>query len=154
MDVIPLGADHIANREFELKNRLDFLQAVSSVPQMAEQLNWTEILIDLASRFLEEDYERFINAEAPQAAGAPLPDQTAAIPGAAPQALPEESLGGSIPVGLGGGGVAPVSPQDVSAIEEAAQFSGGQPAVGALKASMMAQPVGDILEQLRSGLGI
>jgi hypothetical protein len=154
MDVIPLGADHIANREFELKNRLDFLQAVSSVPQMAEQLNWTEVLIDLASRFLEEDYERFINAEAPQAYGAALPDQTAALQGAAPEAQPEESLGGSIPVGLGGGGVAPISSQDLSAIEEAAQFSGGQPAVGALKASMMAQPVGDILEQLRSGLGI
>jgi len=71
LDIIPRGASHIANREFELKNRLDFVEIVSKLPQFQKLVKWEELLVDLACRFLEDEYERFVivgeqNPETPE----------------------------------------------------------------------------------------
>lgn len=78
--VKPRGAGHIADKEYELNKRLQFLDLVGANPDMAQQLDWTEVMKDLASRFGYDDFERFLKAEEPE------PEQ------------PQAGVGGGLPV--------------------------------------------------------
>ena len=60
IDLEPLGADFVADEEFELRQRTDFLQLAGNSEQLSQTLNWTEIAKDLARRFLKEDWEDYI----------------------------------------------------------------------------------------------
>ena len=73
--VKPRGAGHIADKEYELNKRLQFLDLVGANPDMAAQLDWTEVMKDLASRFGYDDFERFLKAEEP------APEQAQPQPG-------------------------------------------------------------------------
>lgn len=64
--VKPRGAGHIADKEYELNKRLQFLELVGANPDMAAQLDWTEVMKDLASRFGYDDFERFLKADEPE----------------------------------------------------------------------------------------
>lgn len=64
--VKPVGADHIADREFALNKRLQFLDLVSANPVMSEQLDWLEVMKDLASRFGYDDFDRFMKPAPPE----------------------------------------------------------------------------------------
>jgi hypothetical protein len=60
LDIIPIGSDHIIDKEFELQQRLDFYTVVSQNPDMAKYVNWKEAMKDLARRMMKQDWERFI----------------------------------------------------------------------------------------------
>ena len=62
---MPVGADHIANKEFEVNQRLAFLQIASQNPQMNERINWFNFMLDLARRMGIDDVEQFILQQDP-----------------------------------------------------------------------------------------
>jgi len=62
----PRGADFIADEEFELRQRIDFINTAAQVPQMAQQLNWKEVAKDLARRFLRDDWEKYVKGAGEQ----------------------------------------------------------------------------------------
>lgn len=61
--VTPVGADHIADKEFEVAQRLQFLNVVSSNPQMSQHINYFNFMVDLARRLGIDDIEMFIQEE-------------------------------------------------------------------------------------------
>lgn len=63
LELKPRGADFIADKEFEIRQRTDFLNLVSQIPQLAERLRWGQIGKDLARRFLQDDWEKYIKLE-------------------------------------------------------------------------------------------
>lgn len=67
--VKPRGAGHIADKEYELNKRLQFLELVGANPIMSEKLNWGEVMKDLAVRFGYDDIERYILQEEPTPQG-------------------------------------------------------------------------------------
>ena len=67
---MPVGADHIANKEFEVNQRLTFLQIVSQNPEMAQSINFRNFMIDIARRMQIDDIDQFINAPAQEAPAA------------------------------------------------------------------------------------
>jgi hypothetical protein len=65
-DIEPVGAGHIADKEYELQRRLDFIGLVSQNPEMAQRMNWLEVMKDMAKRFGFDDIERYIKQPEPQ----------------------------------------------------------------------------------------
>ena len=61
--ITPVGADHIADKEFEVAQRLQFLQVVSSNPQMSQHINYFNFMVDLARRLGIDDIEMFIQEQ-------------------------------------------------------------------------------------------
>lgn len=61
----PVGADHIANREFEVNQRLAFLQIAAQNPQMSERINYFNFMLDLARRMGIDDVEQFVVQQEP-----------------------------------------------------------------------------------------
>ena len=80
--VKPRGAGHIADKEFELNKRLQFLELVGANPDMATQLNWVEVMKDLAGRFGYDDFDRYIKPEEPEPEPGALPPTEGLPPGA------------------------------------------------------------------------
>jgi hypothetical protein len=145
MDIKPLGADHIADKEFELRQRLDFISLVSGVPDMAAKVNWEELLKDLAQRFLRDDTERFIKSgEEAQPQQAP-PDMGMAAP-------PQQSLMPNPTAGLPGL-PAGLPPDAMAGIAEQLQFAGGQPLVNAAQAAMTLDPQAALMQKAQD-LGV
>jgi Bacteriophage head to tail connecting protein len=63
MRIRPTGADHVADREFELRQRIDWLALVSQNEMMAANVNWDEVLNDFTQRFIGgESAKRFIKS--------------------------------------------------------------------------------------------
>lgn len=75
MRLRPVGADHVADREFELRQRADWMALVNSNPTMAENVNWLEVLKDITERFVGEDAERFISEAQPAPQGDPATNE-------------------------------------------------------------------------------
>jgi hypothetical protein len=68
----PTGATHVADKEYDLRNMLDWVSAVNQVPEMAQSVNWTEVVKELTKRFLRQNVERFLQKPPePQAPEAP-----------------------------------------------------------------------------------
>jgi hypothetical protein len=92
----PLGADYVADRKHYVQQRLDFLQAVIQVPQMAQKLNYDAILHDLVHHFGFDEPDRYIvdgtpsPAPSPEEAGMGQPTDPNAIP-PAPAGDPAQS---------------------------------------------------------------
>lgn len=63
----PVGADHIADKEYEINQRLQFLQIVSQNPQMAQHVNYFNFMLDLARKMGIDDIDQFIVEQNPQA---------------------------------------------------------------------------------------
>lgn len=61
--LVPVGADHVADREFEISQRMQFLQVVSSRPEMSQHVNYFNFMLDLARRMGIDDIEQFIQEE-------------------------------------------------------------------------------------------
>lgn len=61
--LMPVGADHVADREFEISQRLQFLQVVSSRPEMSQHINYYNFMLDLARRMGIDDIDQFIQEE-------------------------------------------------------------------------------------------
>lgn len=135
----PRGADYIADEEFELKQRIDFINTAAQVQPMAEQLNWTEIAKDLARRFLRDDWEKYIN---PQQGGQGAAQQ---LMGGEGQQPPE---GAQQPQQQ-----AAQEPQsEVDAIRQAARSFAGPPGEQAVESAMRSGQGQEKMEQLGNAL--
>jgi len=102
-DIEPVGAGHIADKEYELQKRLDFVGLVSQNPEMAQMMQWSEIMKDLAKRFGFDDIERFIKPPAEPKQNDPM-------------------MGGEPPM------EGEPSPDDLQQLMQAMGESGGKPA--------------------------
>ena len=58
--LMPVGADYVTDQGKYLQQRLQFIQAVSQVPQMAEKLNWEKLLYDITNHMGFEDPDSYI----------------------------------------------------------------------------------------------
>lgn len=58
--IYPVGADFVADKEFEVSQRLQFLNLVSSNPQMSQHINFYNFMIDLARRMGIDDIDQFV----------------------------------------------------------------------------------------------
>ncbi|ASV43894.1 hypothetical protein [Cyanophage BHS3] len=123
-DVEPVGAGHIADKEYELQRRLDFIGLASQNPEMSQMLNWQELMKDLAKRFGFDDIDRFIKQQQQPPTTQPLPPT--------PQTPTTSDVG--VTQGAGAGGL---SLNDLTAMNDAAGRMGGVPAQQALRAQLM-----------------
>jgi hypothetical protein len=57
------GAQHVADREFELRMRTEWIATITAVPEMAQLVDWAEVAKDITSRFTGEEASRFIMDE-------------------------------------------------------------------------------------------
>jgi hypothetical protein len=60
IDIIPIGADHVVDKEFELRQHTDFYSFVQGSPQLAQFINWKEVVKDLAKRLIKGDWTKFV----------------------------------------------------------------------------------------------
>jgi hypothetical protein len=60
IDIIPIGADHVIDKEFELRQHTDFYSFVQGSPQLAQFINWKEVAKDLAKRLIKGDWTKFV----------------------------------------------------------------------------------------------
>ena len=136
----PRGADYIADEEFELKQRIDFINTAAQVQPMAEQLNWSEIAKDLARRFLRDDWEKYINPQqgAQGAAQQLMGGENQQQPSEGAQQPSEQQ---------------PQEPQsEVDAIRQAARSFAGPPGEQALEATMRSGQGQEAMEQLGNAM--
>ena len=90
-ELIPRGADHLADKEHELRSFYDWLNGVSANPELAQRTNWDEVAKEFARKFLRSDWERFVT-EAPVQEPIPeeLPEEEAIAQEAPP--TPEQEV--------------------------------------------------------------
>lgn len=62
----PVGANHVADKEFEIGQRLQFLTIVSQNPQMSQHINYYNFMLDLARRMGIDDIDQFIVEQSPE----------------------------------------------------------------------------------------
>lgn len=79
----PIGADHVTDKERYVQDRLNFLQSVAQVPQMANLINYEAILYDLVQHFGFDDPDSYL-VKPPQ--GNPIPGAPQA--GSTPEQMP------------------------------------------------------------------
>lgn len=60
MKVKPIGAKHIADKEYSIRQFMDWLAAINSTPQLVEFVKWNEVATELTRKFIENSPERFI----------------------------------------------------------------------------------------------
>lgn len=126
-DIEVVGAGHIADKEYELQKRLDFINLVGGNSVMAEQLDWTEVMKDLAKRFGFDDLDRFIKKQQ-----TPAPEM--------PQLPPEAA--------------AMLPPEDAAAVMDAAWRTGGKPGQDRALAELLKDGGQSALEQTMDTLGV
>lgn len=59
----PIGADHVADKEYEINKTLQFLQVSAQYPEMAKHVNFYKILLKLATLFGFDDVDNYIIEE-------------------------------------------------------------------------------------------
>jgi hypothetical protein len=114
-EIMPVGAEYIANKERQLQQVVDFVNLVSQVPQWTESIDWEELLRMASRRFgFSEDIDKFLKQPVPQAPAQEM----------APQAMPQ----GAVPP-------MPEAPVDeAEMLKQLAYQSGGVPMVNAVAA--------------------
>jgi len=60
IDIIPIGAAHVVDKELELREHIDFYTFMTGNPQLAQFMNWKEVAKDLASKLIKDDWSRFV----------------------------------------------------------------------------------------------
>lgn len=60
MKVQPIGAKHIANKEYNIRQMMDWLAAINSTPQLVQYVKWQEVATELTRQFIENNPDRFI----------------------------------------------------------------------------------------------
>jgi hypothetical protein len=69
--LIPVGADHVADKEYDINQRMAFLQMVSSNPEMSQHIDFYTFMTDIARRMGIEEVDQYIKKQQmgqPQAA--------------------------------------------------------------------------------------
>lgn len=59
-ELIPKGADHLADKEQELRSFFDWMNGVTANPELAARTNWDAVAEEFARKFLKEDWQRFV----------------------------------------------------------------------------------------------
>ena len=135
----PIGADFLADKEFELRQRLDFISTAGNIEPMSKQLNWSEITKDLARRFLRDDWEKYIKD--PEEAEGAAQELTQ---GQQQQPTPEEQA-------------AQAQLSQEQQLSQGAQEFGGEPAQLALQKQQQTgqtqETLGQLSEALRANRG-
>lgn len=124
-----LGAGHIADKEFQLRQLLDWLNTVSSVEALAEGINWPEVLKAITTRMVPDLSDFVVISDEERMAR--LQDQQQLL------AQQQQALAG---------------PEQE--IMEQAQFVGGDPAVAALEESLVSGQAGGDIEGIAQALGM
>lgn len=60
MDIIPIGADHVVDKEYELRSHIDFYSFIQGNPQLSQFVNWKEVIKDLARRLIKDDWMKYV----------------------------------------------------------------------------------------------
>ena len=89
----PVGADHIADKEYEISQRLQFLQIVSQQPEMSQHVNYYNFMLDLARRMGIDDIDQFIVEQNPDAL--PLEGEQQMQQGQSPESI-QQSMASEI----------------------------------------------------------
>lgn len=89
-EILPLGATHITDKEYDIKNAVDFTSIMASSPELSQRVNWDSLAEYIARKFLRDKWEKFINLPQEQQAD-PMMQQEQQLP---PQAVPS---GGAVP---------------------------------------------------------
>jgi len=76
----PIGADYVTDRENYIQSRMQFLQAVAGIPQMANSINYHKILYDLVQHFGFDDPESYIMQAQPVPPEGGVPSQSSSQP--------------------------------------------------------------------------
>lgn len=125
-----LGAGHIAEKEFQLKQLTDWVQFVSTVESLAENVNWNGVLRALTVKMVPDQVNDLIISEEEQMAR--IEDQQALL-------AQQQQQGQADPL---------------QQAQESAQFVGGTPAVSALQESAATGQAPQELAQLAQALGL
>lgn len=85
-DIMPVGAEYVANKERQLQNVISFIELVAQMEQFADKVNWDELLRMVARRFgFQEDIDRFlVQNEGGQAQADPMEQAVQAAMGQQP----------------------------------------------------------------------
>lgn len=54
-DVTPLGSSHVADKEYDIKNVVDYVSVMSQNEQLASRVNWDTIAEHITSKFMRRD---------------------------------------------------------------------------------------------------
>ncbi len=114
-NLMPVGANHVADKEYEINKTLQFLQVAAQYPDMSKHVNFYTILLKLARLYGFDDVDQYIieNITVPEGQA-----NAGAVPTAPPQAPnPEEDM---LKAFYEGGGSA-----NVSAMQGQLQADGG-----------------------------
>lgn len=134
----PQGADFVADKQKFIQARLDFLAAVTQIPQMATRINYERLLYDLVSHFVFDDPDSYI-VDSP--AGVPQDPSMLQQP---PQGLPPEAT--QDPMMMAGGGL----PTEAAGIEEQLMQMGGRPLQQAVMNDMQTGGMSEVLSKYLS----
>ncbi|MBD2200156.1 MULTISPECIES: portal protein [Calothrix] len=86
----PIGADHVTDSTKYLKDRMDFIQLVSQIPQMAQRIDFDNLLYDIVQHFGFDDPDSYIKVqEQPQTPEMTDPSQMSQQP-SAPTSIEEQ----------------------------------------------------------------
>lgn len=76
MKLKPVGAKHITDKEYELRQFMDWLAAINSTPQLPAFINWEAVALELTRKFISNSPDRFIVTAEQQQAMQPQQPQT------------------------------------------------------------------------------
>ena len=140
LELKPRGADFIADKEFEIRQRTDFLNLASQIQPLMEKMNWGEIGKDLARRFLQDDWEKYVKT------GEDQPEEPV-------QQLMNQG-GGQAPQLQNGEQPAAASPpqSEVEQLRDGAEAMGGEPAAQAVEKQLRTGTAEQSLQQLAQTL--
>lgn len=97
-EIHPLGASHIADKEYEIKNAVDYASIMSGNQELAQRANWDEVANHITRKFMRDNWEKFvtkpevdISANTQPTLDAPVASMPASVPTQGqPQVLPTE----------------------------------------------------------------
>lgn len=75
-DVCPIGSSHVSDKEYDIKNAVDFVSIMSQNEELSKRVNWDSVAEHLASKFMRrENWNKFLvqQQEQPEAPQMPPP---------------------------------------------------------------------------------
>jgi hypothetical protein len=127
-DIMPVGAEYIANKERQLQQVISFIELVAQMEQFSQKINWDEMLRMVAKRFgFKEDIDRFIMSEEESA-------QPALDPANAEAAVQQQ--------------MTPPANGDIDSLAQRAFAQGGTPAINAMQGAAAIQGPEQAISQM------
>jgi hypothetical protein len=129
-DVCPLGSSHVADKEYDVKNAVDFVSVMSQNEQLASRVNWDAIAEHITSKFMRRDnWQKFLAQPQQNDQQAEVLPQPAA-PTSAPLPMPSPEMMMPPPSQGGMGGANP----ELTELIDKGLITGGKPGQRAAQA--------------------